>query len=439
MYAIGGNPEAARLSGVRVLPLRVLGFVIVGVAGAVVGHPDHVSSAAPTRRTAATAYLLPAFAAVFLGAAVFRPGEFNVPGTVVGVLFLGVIQTGLIMLDFETYVINLVQGGILISAVLISRLGERSAGVDDASSTSSAASRSAGLVKTYPGVVALDGADLTILGGQILGLLGKNGAGKSTLIKVLAGVVQPDAGEIADRRRADDDPQPARGHRPRVRLRPPGAGRRAEPDGRRERAARARLPDTRGGLRQTSGDCARVRARCSTGSRPTSTRARRCRASASPAAAGDDRPRPGRRRAAVRPRRADRLADRRRDRAPAQGPARRCATTASRSIYVSHRLDEIFAITDGVTVMRDGAHRVLRPDRRASTRRELIDRDHGQRAARSSARARYRAPAEAPELLRVEGMTLAGGRRGRELHASRRRARSASPGSSAPGAPSSCG
>ena len=35
-----------------------------------------------------------------------------------------------------------------------------------------------GLVKTYPGVVALDGADVTIPGGSILGLLGKNGAGK---------------------------------------------------------------------------------------------------------------------------------------------------------------------------------------------------------------------------------------------------------------------
>ena len=44
----------------------------------------------------------------------------------VGVLFLGVIQTGLMMLNFETYVINLVQGGILIAAVLVSRLGQRS-------------------------------------------------------------------------------------------------------------------------------------------------------------------------------------------------------------------------------------------------------------------------------------------------------------------------
>jgi ribose transport system permease protein len=126
MYAVGGNPEAARLSGVRVTPLRVLGFVLVGVTAAVVGILI-TSVSGSYSPNGGTSYLLPAFAAAFLGAAVFRPGEFNVPGTVVGVLFLGVIQTGLIMLDFETYVINLVQGGILITAVLISRLGERSA------------------------------------------------------------------------------------------------------------------------------------------------------------------------------------------------------------------------------------------------------------------------------------------------------------------------
>jgi ABC-type sugar transport system ATPase subunit len=54
-----------------------------------------------------------------------------------------------------------------------------------------------GIVKRYPGVLALAGTDVTAAGGSILGLLGKNGAGKSTLIKVLAGVVQPDEGTIA--------------------------------------------------------------------------------------------------------------------------------------------------------------------------------------------------------------------------------------------------
>jgi len=126
MYAIGGNAEAARLSGVRVRYLRLVGFVIVALAAAVVGLllTSQSASYAPSL---GISYLLPAFAAVFLGAAVFRPGEFNVLGTVIGVLFLGVIQTGLTMLNLETYLINLVQGGILITAVLVSRLGQRNA------------------------------------------------------------------------------------------------------------------------------------------------------------------------------------------------------------------------------------------------------------------------------------------------------------------------
>ncbi len=53
-----------------------------------------------------------------------------------------------------------------------------------------------GIVKTFPGVRALDGVDLTVRAGEVHCLLGQNGAGKSTLIKVLAGAHQPDEGEI---------------------------------------------------------------------------------------------------------------------------------------------------------------------------------------------------------------------------------------------------
>ena len=94
----GPQPARARLRHRRASTAAVVGLLLTSQS----------ASYAPNR---GTSYLLPAFAAVFLGAAVFRPGEFNVPGTVVGVLFLGVIQTGLTMLDLETYVINLVQGG----------------------------------------------------------------------------------------------------------------------------------------------------------------------------------------------------------------------------------------------------------------------------------------------------------------------------------------
>ena len=57
--------------------------------------------------------------------------------------------------------------------------------------------RLTGVVKTFPGVRALDGVDLEVAPGEVHCLLGQNGAGKSTLIKVLAGVHRPDAGEIA--------------------------------------------------------------------------------------------------------------------------------------------------------------------------------------------------------------------------------------------------
>ncbi len=52
------------------------------------------------------------------------------------------------------------------------------------------------IMKTFPGVKALDNAELTLYEGEVLGLLGENGAGKSTLMNVLGGIYKPDEGEI---------------------------------------------------------------------------------------------------------------------------------------------------------------------------------------------------------------------------------------------------
>lgn len=56
--------------------------------------------------------------------------------------------------------------------------------------------RLTGIRKTYPGVLALAGFDLEVRPGEVIGLVGENGAGKSTVMKILGGVVEPDAGSI---------------------------------------------------------------------------------------------------------------------------------------------------------------------------------------------------------------------------------------------------
>ncbi len=60
----------------------------------------------------------------------------------------------------------------------------------------SAAISTRGLTKRYPGVVAVDALDLEVRQGEIYGFLGRNGAGKTTTIRMLLGLVHPDAGEV---------------------------------------------------------------------------------------------------------------------------------------------------------------------------------------------------------------------------------------------------
>lgn len=122
MYALGGNQEAARLSGIRVRELRTLGFMITGVCSVIAGVLI-TSQNDSQQPNSGMPFFLPAFAAVFLGSAVLRPGRFNVLGTVVGAFFLEVISFGLTELSLSTSVILLVQGVILAAAVLLSRLG----------------------------------------------------------------------------------------------------------------------------------------------------------------------------------------------------------------------------------------------------------------------------------------------------------------------------
>lgn len=121
MYAIGGNPEAARLAGVRVQRLRAIGFALVGVAAAISGILINSAAGASNPNTG-LGLLLPAYAAAFLGSSMFRVGVFTPLGTALGALYLQIIGTGLTILSLAGPVVQMIQGGILVGAVLVSRL-----------------------------------------------------------------------------------------------------------------------------------------------------------------------------------------------------------------------------------------------------------------------------------------------------------------------------
>jgi ribose transport system permease protein len=124
MDATGGNPEAARLSGIRTARYRFIGFVMSGLCAGAAGIVLAAELGAGYA-DAGTTFLLQAFTACFLGAVTLRNNEFHVVGTVVGVLILTVTFTGLAQLGVATYWQNIAQGGILILAVSITLMTDR--------------------------------------------------------------------------------------------------------------------------------------------------------------------------------------------------------------------------------------------------------------------------------------------------------------------------
>jgi ribose transport system permease protein len=120
MYAVGGNPEAAVLSGLRVRLLKLIGFSIVGFAAAITGILL-TSQAGAANPNTGSGLLLPAYAAAYLGSTMFGRGLFTPLGTALGALYLQVVGTGLLILNFSGPLVQIVQGGILALAVLVSR------------------------------------------------------------------------------------------------------------------------------------------------------------------------------------------------------------------------------------------------------------------------------------------------------------------------------
>ncbi len=118
---VGRGREVARLNGIAVDRVRVGALVSSGVLSSIAGilYAGLLGSADPF---SGLNFLLPAFAAAFLGATTIQPGRFNPWGTLVAVYFLATGITGLSMLGIPLWVTNVFNGSALILAVTISQI-----------------------------------------------------------------------------------------------------------------------------------------------------------------------------------------------------------------------------------------------------------------------------------------------------------------------------
>jgi ribose transport system permease protein len=118
LYAVGGNPNAARLAGLNVNGITRAALVVSGVLASLAGIllTSKLGTGSPD---VGAPYLLPAFAAVFLGSTQIKPGRANVLGTIIAVYLLATGVKGLQLAGAPTKIDALFNGVVLIIAVAL--------------------------------------------------------------------------------------------------------------------------------------------------------------------------------------------------------------------------------------------------------------------------------------------------------------------------------
>lgn len=126
MYAVGGNPTAARLSGISIPRTRFTAFVIAGICSGF-GGILLASNLGTGNPLAGVGYLLEGFTVCFLGAATLRGGQFNIFGTFVGAIILRTLENGLVIEGASGSWQKIAKGLVLIAAVGITGVLRRNA------------------------------------------------------------------------------------------------------------------------------------------------------------------------------------------------------------------------------------------------------------------------------------------------------------------------
>jgi len=121
IYAVGGNESAARLSGININKVKVWVYAIAGILSAVGGIilVSRLDSAQPN---AGMSYELDSIAAVVIGGTSLSGGRGSIMGTVQGALIIGVLNSGLVLLNVSPFWQQIIKGFVILLAVIMDRL-----------------------------------------------------------------------------------------------------------------------------------------------------------------------------------------------------------------------------------------------------------------------------------------------------------------------------
>jgi ribose transport system permease protein len=124
IYAVGGNSEAARLSGVPVSRVTMIAYITSGLLAGLGGviTASQLKSGSPTYGNMYELYMI---AAVVVGGTSLRGGEGRMMGTLIGAFTIAVIQNGMNLTNVESYTQKVVLGLVILGAVLLDRLRQR--------------------------------------------------------------------------------------------------------------------------------------------------------------------------------------------------------------------------------------------------------------------------------------------------------------------------
>ena len=126
LYALGGNEDSARLSGINTDKIKTLVYVVSGFASSIAGViiTSRIASASPN---AGTSFELDAIAAVVIGGTSLAGGEGKITGTLIGALIIGVLNNGLNLMNVSPFYQSIVKGLVILIAVLLDKKSRKKA------------------------------------------------------------------------------------------------------------------------------------------------------------------------------------------------------------------------------------------------------------------------------------------------------------------------